>query len=136
MTPSLTLPLAGGGEENAARTIHTDTASTIERLHRAVLEELAAVEAMRAALKNDPQKPADADKTAHTLASLTATVNTLQRMRAGLPSTGHDDDDDLPTDLDDFREALAQRIEAFMASRGDEADAFGDAAARADKPGQ
>ena len=36
------------------------------------------------------------------------------------------EDDDLPEDLDELREALAQRIEAFMQARGDEAEAFDD----------
>jgi hypothetical protein len=44
---------------------------TIMRLHRAVLEELGAVEAVRARLKREPQDPADAERTARTLSSLT-----------------------------------------------------------------
>jgi hypothetical protein len=50
---------------------------TINRLHRAVLEELGAVEAMRARLKREPQNPADAERTARTLSSLTETLQKL-----------------------------------------------------------
>ena len=97
-----------------------DTAAILDRLLRAVMRELAAVEAMRAEMKNTPQRPRDAIATAQTLANLTETLNKLQRMRCGLADQHHDDSDDLPTDIDARREALARRIEAFFASRPDE----------------
>jgi hypothetical protein len=126
-TPSLTLPLAGGGNgEAGAREGNGEapsTAATVERLHRAVLEELAAVEVMRAQLKRTPQKPADAERTARTLSSLTETVHKLNRMSSGLPQSGQDDDDDFPRDLDEFRNELARRIDAFVASRTEPGDA-------------
>ena len=97
-----------------------DTAAILDRLSRAVMRELAAVEAMRAEMKNTPQRPRDAIATAQTLSTLTETLNKLQRMRCGLADQHHDDTDDLPTDIDARREALARRIEAFFASRPDE----------------
>ena len=98
-------------------------AATIERLRRAVLEEIAAVESMRAALGKQPQRPLEAARTAQALSSLTETVNKLQRMQCGLLETGSEYDDDIPADLDAFREDLARRIAAFMESRpDDEAD--------------
>ena len=57
---------------------------TIIRLHRAVLEELSAVEAMRARLKREPQNPVDAERTARTLSSLTETLQKLQRLQCTL----------------------------------------------------
>jgi len=57
---------------------------TIIRLHRAVLEELSAVEAMRARLKREPQNPIDAERTARTLSSLTETLQKLQRLQCTL----------------------------------------------------
>ncbi len=139
----------GGGEESAAAPAQEDAGSaregppqeplppppvTIERLHRDALAELAAVERMRAMLDAEPQSPLDAERTARTLSSLTVTLQRIQRMQCGLPITGAENDDDLPADLDAFRDALAQRIEAYFASTPDE-DAAGDAAgARPDVP--
>jgi hypothetical protein len=102
-------------------------AATVARLHAAVLAELAAVEAMRAALKHEPQKPADAALTARTLALLTDTLNKIQRLQCAQPQTGPDYDD-MPADLDEFRDELARRIRAFFAARRGRGDADGDAA--------
>ena len=90
---------------------------TIMRLHRAVLEELGAVEAMRARLKREPQDPADAERTARTLSSLTETLQKLQRLQCTLPKTELKDDDDMPVDIDEFRRELARRIRVFVESR-------------------
>jgi len=109
-------------------------AATIERLHRDVLTELAAVERMRAALDAEPQSPLDAERTSRTLSSLTVTLQRIQRMQCGLPTTGADNDDDIPADLDAFRDALARRIEAFLASTPDEDAAGETAGARPDVP--
>jgi hypothetical protein len=88
--------------------------NTILRLRRAVLEELRAVEAMRAKLKRNP---ADAERTARTLSSLTETLQKLQRLQCTLPETELKDDDDMPADIDEFRNELARRIKAFVDSR-------------------
>jgi len=95
--------------------------NTILRLHRAVLEELRAVEAMRAKLKRNP---VDAERTARTLSSLTETLQKLQRLQGTLPETELKDDDDMPADIDEFRNELARRINAFVDSRtgGDDAE--------------
>lgn len=90
---------------------------TIIRLHRAVLEELGAVEAMRARLKREPQNPVDAARTARTLSSLTETLQKLQRLQCTLPETEFKDDDDMPVDIDEFRRELARRIRVFVESR-------------------
>jgi hypothetical protein len=88
--------------------------TTILRLRRAVLEELRAVEAMRAKLKRNP---VDAERTARTLSSLTETLQKLQRLQCTLPETELKDDDDMPADIDEFRDELARRINAFVDSR-------------------
>jgi hypothetical protein len=112
-----------GGEENAAA-----LADTIDRLEKAVVEELASVEAMRAQFKGLPRRPREAETTARTLSSLTETLQKLQRLRCALPPSGLYDDDDMPADIDEFRHELARRIEAFLESRPDEDDAGADAA--------
>ncbi len=70
---------------------------TVSRLHAAVLAELASVEAMRAALNKVPQHPQDAALTARTLASLTDTLNKLQRLQCAQPQSGIPNDD-MPAD--------------------------------------
>lgn len=110
--------------------------SEIDRLLRAVRTELDVYEAMRARLKHQPQSPLDAERTARTLSNLTDTLYRLQRLRAGIPEALHDhDDDDMPADLDAFRDELARRIEAFMESRTDEEFAAELERAGADRPG-
>ena len=115
------------GGENAPPPVDID--DQIERLLRLVSAEIGVYENLRAQLKAEPQGQREALKTAHNLGSLTSTLDTLRRMRAGQTAIGsHDeyDDDDIPADIDAFREALARRIEAFMASRPDEGDAGAD----------
>jgi hypothetical protein len=104
----------GSAENGPALPVPGDT---IMRLHRAVLEELGAVEAMRARLKREPQDPADAERTARTLSSLTETLQKLQRLQCTLPETELKDDDDMPVDIDEFRRELARRIRVFVESR-------------------
>jgi hypothetical protein len=131
MPSSLTFPPSGGGDGHAIPQL----ADTIERLYRAVLEELAAVETLRAQLKREPQSPQDAERTARTLSSLTETLQKLQRLQCAFPQSGSYDDD-LPADIDEFRRELARRIETFVTSRADPGDGGGfsapslDAAAR------
>ena len=104
-----------GGSESALPPL----GDTIERLHRAILEELAAVETMRAQLKREPQRPLDAERTARTISSLTETLQKLKRLQCAAPQTGSYDDD-MPADIDKFRTELARRIDAFVASRADQ----------------
>jgi hypothetical protein len=101
------------------------TSSPIDRLERLVEKELDAEEAVRAQLGPLPRNPADAERTARTLSTLTQTLHALQRLRSGTgPDT--DNDDDMPRDIDEFRRDLARRIDAFVASRTQRADAGGD----------
>ena len=103
--------------------------AALDRIEQAVLKELATVETMRASLDKEPLRPIDAERTARTLSILTDTLAKLRRHRlAAAPQSGSDHDDDMPIDLDAFRDELARRIEAFMESRPDEDDAGADAA--------
>ena len=95
-----------------------DGKGAIERIERLVQRELAAEEAVRAQLGPLPRPPADAERAARTLATLTQTLHALQRLRCGLPpDSGSDDNDDMPRDIDEFRRELARRIDASVASR-------------------
>jgi len=119
--------LAGGGEP-------ADVAATIERTLRDVRAELATIEAMRAHRKTHPQRPVDAAHTAATFARLTASLHELQLMSCRA-KPGTNNDDDRPTDLDAYRDELARRIRAFVASRTGTGDADG-AAGSGSVPGQ
>ncbi len=102
-------------------------AGTIARLHRVVLDELAAIEALRARSRR-------AGTSAHvtrTLASLTETLQKLQRMQLN-PVNNGPDDADMPADIDEFRNDLARRIDEFVASRTHPGTAGGSRIATAD----
>jgi transposase-like protein len=98
-------------------------ATLVEQVEQVIERELRAVEIMRATLGAEPQPAAEAERTARTLASLTTTLYKLRRLRAGdaLPdmrAAGQGVDEiDLPADLDQFRDAVARRIEIFVHSR-------------------
>ncbi len=101
---SPTQPLPGGG-----------SAAAIERIERLVQQELDAEEAVRTRLGRLPRPPADAERVARTLATLTQTLHALQRLRCGVGAqSAANDYDDMPEDIDAFRIELARRIEAFF----------------------
>jgi hypothetical protein len=121
-------PPEGGEEEKIA--------DTAEALHDAARKLLADVKASRAQLAGKPQSPLDQERAARTLANLTATLQKLSPLRGGVPLTeSHtgNDYDDMPADLDAFRDELARRIRIFVEGRrarsgadgiaGDDADA-------------
>jgi hypothetical protein len=101
-------------------------AMTIDDLHRIVVRELEIVRAMRARMQSEPQSPLDAQRTASALATHLQTLKELQRRQTESLHAGLHDDDDFPTDIDAFRDELARRIDAFIASRADEEAAGGD----------
>jgi hypothetical protein len=92
----------------------------VARLRRAVLNELTVIESLRNRLKNEPQSRVAAERTARTLSTLTDTLQKLQRLQCAVPASGSLYD--IPADIDEFRNELARRIEAFVASRTDEGD--------------
>lgn len=115
-----TLPLSGGG--SALAPAPTEPRLTpVERLEALVVKELEAEEAMRAELALRPRSRHDAERCARTLSVLTQTLQTLQRMRAdGGAARNSDDYDDIPEDMDAFRNDLARRIDLFVESRREE----------------
>ena len=143
-TPSPTLPLAGGGsppapaeggEQEATPTPILPLAgggnlSAIDRIEQLVLKEIEAEETARAELGGKQRAATAGERCARTLATLTQTLHALQRLRAGaLPEQETLYDDDMPSDIDEFRRDLARRIDAFVASRTDAADAEGNSGA-------
>jgi hypothetical protein len=115
------------GDERAEKP-SLDT-SAIDRLEAAVLEELARVEATRAGAAAEPPRPADAGRTARTLSVLTETLAKLGRLPlAAQPQPGRSHDD-IPADIDEFRNELARRIDALVASEPDEGGTDKDRAA-------
>jgi hypothetical protein len=83
------------------------------------------VRAERKRMKREGYAKHELRAVSRVIADLSGSLNRLKPMaqRAAEPDTGTFYDD-MPADLDAYREALARKIEAFMASRGDEADAF------------
>ena len=103
--------------------------SAIDRIEALVVKEIEAEEAARAQLIGKRRMVGGAERSARTLATLTQTLHALQRLRAGSPPEQESlYDDDMPRDIDEFRRDLARRIDAFVASRTDAADADGDCA--------
>jgi len=117
-------PPPSATESSAAAPPITDSAA-IDRLHLAVLDELAAVEALRTERQRQTRRRADIDGTARTLGRLTDTLHKLQQMRCRITGSGSDDDD-IPADIDEFRRDLARRIEAFVRGELDAQNAGGD----------
>ncbi len=70
---------------------------------------------LRDRLKNEPQSRVAAERTARTLSTLTDTLQKLQRLQCAVPANGSDYD--MPADIDEFRNELARRIDAFVESR-------------------
>lgn len=114
-----------GEAAGQAQTALTDElppfANAVERLYRAVLEELTAVESLRTRLKREPLSAIDAERTARTVSSLTETLQKLQRLQCAAPQSGSFDDD-MPADIDEFRRELARQIDVFVASRTNAGD--------------
>lgn len=90
-------------------------ADTVVRLNRAVLEELAALESLRAQIRREPHGAGDAERTARTISRLTETLQKLQGLQCNAPENGTDHD--MPADIDEFRHDLARRIDEFVSSR-------------------
>ena len=103
--------------------------SAIDRLEALVVEQ---IEAARTQVTGKRRAATASDRIAHRLATLTQALRTLHGMRAGnFPHSDFSEqetlpDDDMPSDIDEFRRDLARRIDAFVASRTDAADAGSD----------
>ena len=105
------------GDKEASPTL--DIASAIARIENLVQREIAAEERERARLGGLPRDSVDAARCAQRLWTLTQTLYALARLRGSSaePEQGSSNVDDIPTDIDEFRRALARRIEACLESR-------------------
>ena len=106
------------GDRSANPDAPADTDSVATRLEAEVEKQLRTVESLRGEFGPRVKRSAEAERVARTLATLTETLFKVRRLRqpGGSQTT---DDDDLPSDPDGFRLALAHRIEAFVRSRTD-----------------
>ncbi len=98
--------------------------SIVPRLQSAVARVLPAIEATIARLAAGAHHPREMEQAGRTLSSLTRTLRELNGLLAehnARPTRQCDCCDDMPEDMDAFREQLAVRIENFLASRGDDA---------------
>jgi hypothetical protein len=97
----------------------SDSLTVAQRLERQLEQNLSRVERMRE--MQWPQGPADAERATRVLERLTAAllkVRQLQTPDSNTADTTADPHDfAIPTDIDEFRHALARRIDAFVRSR-------------------
>lgn len=96
----------------------------IERVSRAVERELSQIEVIVGGHHVKPHQRTEAERRARTLASLTRTLGEVMRLRAG-EQRMKPADDDIPRDLDEFRERLSRRLDEMVRERA-EVSAAGD----------
>jgi hypothetical protein len=122
--PVASPPLAALAERGETSAPAAEAPPLLDRMEQ-ILEQLIASEEIAPA--NGIRSP----HSARTLATLIQAMRALKGLRGpALTDTGsmdNDDDNDMPRDIDEFRRDLARRIDAFVASRTDAADAGGDA---------
>jgi hypothetical protein len=118
-------PLSRERTENDEPAVPTpeQVRAAIAELHAGATKELADFKAFRAALKGKPLGLLERERVARTYSNLSATLRQLQVMLSAAPAAAIDNNetayDDMPADIDAFRDALARRIETFLASRPD-----------------
>jgi len=123
------LPFSKGGEEREAAAEEEQLPSPAElvrHLYREAFEQFRALRAMREQFAYQTQSQRDIDKITRSLATLTDTLRKLLPMQSA-NSQSETAYDDMPLDIDEFRNELARRIRAFVASRSGRGDAGGDA---------
>ena len=94
--------------------------SPAARLEALIVRQIAAEEAARADLDAVRRLRGGADRCARTLVILGQALAVVQKLRAEEPPAP--DPEGPPRDIDEFREALAQRIEAFVAAHANNVD--------------
>lgn len=94
-----------------------DRVAIAARMQQVVERQMDAVERVLAIL--GPANQIEAERTARTLASTARTLRDIAAFNQPDEMTAPDaaDDDPVPRDIDAFRDALARRIEAFVAAR-------------------
>jgi transposase-like protein len=110
-------PADAPGKDGVDAAIAID-GSVADRLEAAVEKELRKVENLRAGPGSPTERSVDHERVARTLGTLTETLFRVRRLREPGNISGSNDDD-LPSDADGFRLALAHRIEVFVRSRTD-----------------
>ena len=120
-------------ENTASDDAATASGSIPARLEAALEKELRKVESLRGEFGRPEQRSIEAERIARTLATLTETLFKVRRLRQPGGSQANNDDD-LPSDADGFRLALAHRIEAFVCSRTDASVSEGDKPADGEPP--
>ena len=116
--PALAAPIASSRDANAPA--ESDPAAIAPRLQSAVARVLPAIEATIAKLAAGPKRPREMEQTARALGTLTRTLRELNALLSQHAPHAANEYDDMPEDIDAFRERLARRIEAFMELRSDE----------------
>jgi hypothetical protein len=91
-----------------------DATQNIARFTQVVMAHLDEFEAMR---RDGKLLPKHHLATARAISILTEAFNKLQRLRAAQPGQNHDDNSDMPADLDEYRLELTRRIRQFLRSR-------------------
>ena len=110
-----------GGSAGAEPSAQADAASIVPRLQSAVIRVLPAIEATIARLAAGPQHPREMEQAARALGALMRTLRELNALLSQHNAqAGADLYDDMPADMDAFREQLARRLEAIMASPADD----------------
>jgi hypothetical protein len=125
-----TAAAAQDANQEANQEADNDSRSAVDRLEALVMKEIAAEEAARSVLRGAPRSRSEARDVTRNLSTLTQTLQTLRRMRAGEKTDGTCANcpyyDPVPEDIDEFRLELARRISAFIESREEAARAAGE----------
>jgi hypothetical protein len=114
----------GESEYHPTPTAGTDDAAIVPRLQSAVARVLPAIEATIARLAAGPYHAREMEQAGRALSSLTRTLRELNGLlsehnaRPG-GACNCNRYDDMPEDIDEFRHALARKIEAFFAAETD-----------------
>ena len=132
-TPLPNPPPQGGREQSefaaseaahqaqASVEIFSDPAAIAQRLQSAAARVLPAIEAIIARLAAGPRHPREMEQAGRALGALTRTLRELNALLSQQKLQAPQPYDDMPEDLDAFREALAQRIDALLAEPPDDA---------------
>jgi hypothetical protein len=104
-----------------------------QRLQRVLDGELAVIE--RTLKVMGPASNAEAERTARILAAISRTVQEIQTSAEGQTLSDDTDDDDVPGDIDEFREELARRIHALVDAEQRRTGEGDDAALAGNEPG-
>jgi len=124
-TPAVAAGVDAPAVVDAAPPAVIDDRTIVLRLQRAAARVLPAIEAIVAKLGAAPMPPREMEQAARALGSLTRTLRELNALLSQRQAAVADDDE-VPRDINEFRLAMARRIEAFIARKGPVNDCAGD----------